>query len=177
MNRAIMENSRKSARLIIAGAILLFLDQLSKYFVRQNLPLNTQIPVLGKLAYLNFVHNTGAVFGSFKGTNELLIWISVMAIGLVIYLWDQFPKAKYSNLALTFIIVGSLGNLIDRAILGYVTDFLDLRFWPIFNLADSLVTIGILYIAVALITEGDDKKGSGKKESALSSKTGKPKSQ
>lgn len=148
-------------KLFLLGALLLALDQLTKLAVRTFFHSSSSLQIIPNLFYLTYSQNTGALFGSFKGGNELLIWIALMAIGLILYLWDQFPKESCSAIFLTFILAGSLGNLIDRVFLGYVTDFLDFRIWPVFNLADSLVTIGIVGMVIIILKEGAK---SGKEE-------------
>jgi signal peptidase II len=162
---------RKFPWLVVIGILLVIADQLSKFFVRQLLPLNTIIPVARGFLYLTFIENTGAAFGSLNNTNSILIWATLIAVGLILYLWGQFPKGRLSRVCLMFILAGSLGNLIDRTFLGYVTDFADFRIWPVFNLADSMVTIGIIGLMAILIREGlvsqkgkHDKKRKGKRD-------------
>jgi signal peptidase II len=150
---------KEPCKLILLGVILLLLDQLTKSLVRLFFSPSTTVPLIKNIFHLTFAQNTGAIFGSFKGTNSLLIWLTLIAIGLILYLWDQFPKTRCSQLFLVLILVGSIGNLIDRISLGYVTDFLDFRFWPIFNLSDSMVSIGILGVVIAILRgEREEKK-------------------
>ena len=156
---------KEPCKLFLVGIILLLLDQLTKFLVRLFFQPNATIPLIKNIFHLTFAQNTGAVFGTFHGTNSLLIWLAIMAIGFILYLWDQFPSTKCSRLFLVLILVGSIGNLIDRIFLGYVTDFLDFRIWPVFNLSDSMVSIGILGLVIAIIL--GDKKAQKREPKAL----------
>jgi signal peptidase II len=92
-----------------------------------------------------YVTNTGAGFSIFQGQNTLLAWIAVIALGFIIYFHNAFPKTAF-----IMIIAGIIGNLIDRIIYGYVIDFINFKFWPIFNTADALIFIGV---AITIIFE------------------------
>jgi len=106
--------------------ILILLDQITKYF------LSTTI-------------NYGAAFGILQGYTTLLILISLVVLIICLYYYFTY-KEKNVKLALTFLISGIIGNLIDRIFLGYVRDFIDLRIWPVFNLADSFNVIGVAFL-------------------------------
>lgn len=94
----------------------------------------------------NFVKNTGASFGILKSMNILLIIISAAAIIALVYFRKEVPLVPFS-----FIICGALGNLIDRIFLGYVVDFFDFKFFPVFNIADSLITIGVVVWLLGIV--------------------------
>ncbi len=112
------------------------LDQLTKFLVED----------------LSFVvKNTGAGFGILQGQQSILIWISFFVIGLIFFCYDKIPANKYVQLSVGFILGGTIGNLIDRIRLDYVIDFIDLKFWPSFNIADSALTIGTLILIIYLI--------------------------
>lgn len=126
---------------IILFAFLLLLDQLTKYFARS---LAQQFSIIKNFLYLTFVKNTGIGFGLFQNANPYLIWISIIALGFIIYYYHEIPKKTFPRLMVLFLTAGIVGNLIDRMAFGYVTDFIDFRIWPVFNIADSLITIGII---------------------------------
>jgi signal peptidase II len=159
-----MKKTRKPNFVLIAF-VLLVIDQLTKLAIRAMVPPNGSVPVFGNIFTLTFVQNTGAVFGSLKGFNGIFIWTTIIAIGLILYFWDSFPKNYPTGLFLTLIMTGSLGNLIDRIFLGYVTDFANFGVWPVFNVADSLVSIGVIGVVAMLARESfadegkDGKKG------------------
>ena len=87
--------------------------------------------------------NTGSLFGIMKDFNGIFIWLSLIATGLLIFYYPEFKKFK-SKFAISIILSGIIGNLFDRIFLGYVTDFINFRFWPVFNIADSCLTLGII---------------------------------
>ena len=95
-------------------------------------------------SYFGFVKNTGAAFGILQGYNLLLIGIGIIALGFFTYSFHSH------RLACSLVISGIIGNLIDRIFLGYVRDFIDLRIWPVFNLADSfaVIVIGLLIVGM-----------------------------
>jgi signal peptidase II len=146
---------------------IILLDQASKIAVDRAIPLNHSIPVIENLFNLTYIRNTGAAFGIFAGENlplrrTLLIGFSVVAIGFVIALLKRLPgEEKGLIVALTFILAGAIGNLIDRLVYGEVIDFLDFYWskyhWPAFNFADSFITLGVMATLYRLIrTKGQD---------------------
>lgn len=153
-----------SAKNKIVLALLVFivlLDQVSKIAVDRAVPLNRSIPIIENLFNLTYIRNTGAAFGIFAGENlplrrALLIGFSVVAIGFVIVLLKRLPgEEKGLIVALTFILAGAIGNLVDRLVYGEVIDFLDFHWskyhWPAFNFADSFITLGVLLTLYRLI--------------------------
>lgn len=96
----------------------------------------------------NFVVNTGAGFSIFQNFNSMLIWISIIILGLLIFFNNYLPKISF-----TLILAGLMGNLIDRVFYGGVIDFIDLRFWPIFNFADTIIVIGVTYSIIILLAK------------------------
>lgn len=136
---------KKKQRPIHGGFYLLLLiwlvavDQLTKLLVRIMAP-NVDTGIFS----LHLLTNTGASFSLFQGMNTTFIWISLIVIGGILYYWDKIEE--YNKLAMILILAGILGNFIDRVLLGHVIDFIDFKIWPVFNLADSCITIGILWL-------------------------------
>ena len=101
-------------------------------------------PVLHPILWLTYVQNSGAAFGLFKGQHFLFILVSA---GVIVWLVRTFlahpPLAPLSRWACALILGGAAGNLVDRLRFGYVVDFFDLRVWPVFNVGDSAITIGV----------------------------------
>lgn len=103
--------------------------------------------------HLTLVRNTGAAFGLFRDQTIIFILISAAAI---IFIGFYLIKKKTSYyLPLALILGGAVGNLIDRLRFGYVVDFIDLRFWPVFNVADSCITIGAVILFFVIIRGKD----------------------
>lgn len=127
------------------------LDRLTKIFFSHILSLGESWVVLRNVLHMTLVHNTGIAFGLFRNQGIVLIIIPVIMIALLLY---NFYHYKYNNeklsrlyiVAVSLIIAGAIGNLIDRILYGYVIDFIDLRIWPVFNIADSAITIGAVLL-------------------------------
>lgn len=131
---------------------VLVLDRLTKYLIVQNIPLNESLPLIKNIFHISLVYNSGAAFGIFKTQNYSLVAISILAIILIIgHLRRTAAKGKLYLSSLVLILAGTVGNLIDRVSLGYVIDFLDFRIWPVFNIADSSITIGALLLGYCLL--------------------------
>jgi len=125
----------------ITAALIIFIDQLTKFLL-----IGAHIRIIEGFFLLNYVTNTGAGFGILKGSTWLLIFFSIFVIGLIIFYLDKVPKTKYYTIAMGLILGGTIGNLIDRIFRGHVVDFIDLTFWPVFNIADSAITIGAIML-------------------------------
>jgi len=145
----------------VCAAFVVLLDQATKWMASTRLELGEPVTVLGDFVRLTLVHNTGAAFGLFPGSRGPFIVISVLAIGVVLYL---FLRETYRNVQnrvlLGCILGGAIGNLIDRVRLGWVVDFIDMGIgqtrWPVFNVADSAVTLGVVFLAWNLARAGRD---------------------
>ena len=132
--------------------IVLLIDQVTKLLVRTQIALNDSIEIVPKFLNLVHVRNTGAAFG-FLNTVDLpykqLLMTSVAMVALVaigLYAWRVDPREQLARAGLALILGGAVGNLIDRASVGYVIDFIDAywrnyHFWA-FNVADSAITVG-----------------------------------
>jgi signal peptidase II len=138
------------ASLIIVSVILL-LDQLSKVFISGILQLNQTIPLIKGVFGLTLIHNRGAAFGLFKDQIYLFIIASITAIVLIYCGLKSNRQNKYYVLSLSLVMAGATGNLIDRLRFGYVIDFLNFYIWPVFNIADSSITIGALLLGWAIL--------------------------
>jgi signal peptidase II len=141
------------------AGLVLALDQVTKAGVSARLVLSEPVSVLGEFVRLTLVHNRGAAFGLFPGSPLPFILVSVLAIGVVLYLFARDAyRSLASRLLLGCILGGALGNLIDRVRWGYVVDFIEVgvgRYhWPVFNVADSAVTLGVLLLAWNLARSG-----------------------
>jgi len=127
---------------------ILSLDQLTKLLVTKNLAPYQSVPVISGIFHITLVHNRGAAFGLLKGQFYLFVLASIGAIILIALHLKKNSGRKFDvySLSLLLILAGALGNLIDRLAFGYVIDFLDFRVWPVFNLADSAITIGAILL-------------------------------
>lgn len=127
-------------------ATVVAVDQAAKYAVRVHMsPPGTSVPVLGDLLRLTYTRNTGAAFGMLPGGRVAFIIVSVVAVLVIAgYLVRRRPEHAWLIVALGLVAGGAIGNLIDRAAFGWVTDFIQIPFdFPIFNVADSSVVVGV----------------------------------
>ena len=140
-----------------ALAGILLLDRLTKVWALQVL---SEKPVaVFPFFHLHYVENTGSAFGMFQNANGVLIWVMLAVICYILFSWrDLCANGKAVQWGTVFILAGAFGNLYDRITLGFVVDFLDFRVWPVFNVADSFVTIGACLFAWAIIRGEFDKK-------------------
>lgn len=150
--------------LIIA---FIYLDQLSKYLAVIYLKGGESFPIIKNVLHLTYVENEGAAFGMLKDHRWIFMIISSVAIiGLFVYLVKNYKASRLQSVALTMIIAGGIGNMIDRVALGYVVDFIDFTLinFAIFNVADSFVCVGvgllIIYLLMTLKKEHDAEKAS-----------------
>ena len=152
--------SHLKAFLTLAPGVLL-LDQVSKAAVSTTLKMYEIRPIIHGLLNLTLVHNTGAAFGLLAGQTSILrtiffLGVSLVAMGVILWMVFRLPQdQKVELLALSLIFGGALGNVIDRARLGEVIDFIDVYYhnyhWPAFNLADSAITIGVILLLFRLV--------------------------
>jgi len=132
---------------------ILLLDQFTKFLATSYLTLNQPQPVLEKFFYLTLVYNRGAAFGILKNQLYLFILTSVVTIVLIYLTLLDSSQRKPLNVMVGFgfILAGASGNLIDRLLFGHVIDFLDFTFWPVFNVADSAITVGAVLLGWHLL--------------------------
>ena len=136
-----------------------FLDQISKYLIVLNLDLYESVNVIPGVFRFTYIRNEGAAFGSMSDSRWLFMILSVvMIVGILVFIFWKKPKSKLLMSALTMIVAGGIGNMIDRIRLGYVIDFLDFCAFPnvwkwTFNVADSFVVIGAGIIILWMILD------------------------
>lgn len=134
----------------IAALISLILDQLTKYLVVQYLA--QPLPLWPGVFYFTYVRNTGAAFSLFSQGGGWLRWLSLfVSVGLIALAWFGPKMNRFEQLGYGFILGGALGNGIDRFVAGSVVDFLDFRLikFPVFNLADVFINVGIICLLIA----------------------------
>jgi signal peptidase II len=142
----------KPRHLYLIALVVVILDQASKLAVTMRLPLGSSIPVIGDVVYFTSVQNSGGAFGSFQSATGLLMLVTVATvIGIAILVKRTPVLSMPMGLALALALGGALGNLIDRLRFHHVIDFIDLRVWPVFNLADSAITVGIIFLGYHLL--------------------------
>jgi signal peptidase II len=147
---------KRSLTILLTVIIVVVADLITKEWIR-SYPLNA---VIQKIGFLRIVHiqNTGAAFGIFQGHAFVLAIMALVEIAalltLAYYIYRRYQSlvTKWNMIALGMILGGAVGNLIDRIRFGgSVTDFIDLGYWPAFNIADSCVTVGTIMLAITVL--------------------------
>lgn len=143
-------------KLYVLPAVIVLLDQATKWLVVQRLPLYEDVPLISGLLSLQHVRNSGAVFGFLSGTDfpgkpYAFALLSAAALLILAYYARTVPaEERLPRLALSLVIGGAIGNLIDRVRFGYVIDFVkmywDTHVWPNYNVADSAISIGLVLL-------------------------------
>lgn len=147
----LQKDERKVMPFFVA-AIVFSLDRFTKIAALKTLDLGQSIVAIPGVLRITLVLNDGAAFGVFKGKSAFFVFISLaVIIAIVAYLIKGRPLNKPVTIGLGLILGGALGNLADRIMIGRVVDFLDFRVWPVFNIADSCITIGAAMIIFATL--------------------------
>ncbi|MBQ7144225.1 MAG: signal peptidase II, partial [Oscillospiraceae bacterium] len=146
----------------IVAVIALILDQLSKYWTSAHIEENVgTIPLIPGLVHLSNVHNTGAAFSFLQGARWFFVVLCVLFVAVVIYLMAKgsirHPAARWSAV---IVMAGAVGNCLDRIISGYVVDMIELEFmtFPVFNIADIFITVGVLVFVIVMLLDKDEAK-------------------
>src|SRR4051794_12657358 len=135
--------------LVVSAAVLA--DQVTKHIVAGQLALEDQVHVLGPFS-IHHVQNSGIAFGLFANATGLVTALTALAVGwMLVFFARSGARHPVLPLALGLLIGGSASNLVDRIRLGHVTDFLDFRYWPAFNLADTFIVVGVAALLMALV--------------------------
>ncbi|MFM7425505.1 MAG: signal peptidase II [Elainella sp.] len=146
----------------LAALVGLVADQVTKYIVVQNFELNQSLPVWEGVFHFTFVTNKGAAFSLFSEQGEWLRWLSLVVSLALIALGLLTRLSRWEQIGYGCILAGALGNGIDRFLFGEVVDFLELRLirFPVFNLADVSINIGIICLLIAALQPGPTSKNS-----------------
>ncbi len=142
------------------AALVLAADQVAKAAIEARLAPGEDVDVLGPLA-LTLSHNRGVAFGLAGGAGAPLIVLTVVALGVVGYLFARNPTRPGMWVAAGLLAGGAIGNLIDRVRAGEVTDYVDFLSWPPFNLADVAITLGVLVLVFLYLREAEREPARG----------------
>ncbi len=140
---------------LLTVAFIIITDRLSKIYFAKFLSEGESLPIIRNVLHMTLVHNTGIAFGLFKDHGIIFIIIPIVFVILLVINIYYYKKTQSLSLpyilGFSLIIGGAVGNLVDRITLGYVIDFVDIRIWPVFNIADSAITIGAVIILLQCI--------------------------
>jgi signal peptidase II len=152
-----LKSSRSTWVLLAIAAVTLIADQATKFLVVTYLAPHgawAPIPALSNFFTIEYTTNTGAAFGLFKDWGPIFIGVAVVVIAAIIIYQGQVPQEAWLvRLALGLQLGGAMGNLTDRLRVGHVTDFIYFHFWPLFNVADSCIVVGVILLALTMLRE------------------------
>jgi signal peptidase II len=137
--------------LLLVAAAAVAADQVTKQLVARTLALGDSVELAGPFS-IHHVHNSGIAFGLFSSATSIVIALTGIAVGcLVLFFARSGRRHPLLPVALGLVLGGSVSNLLDRVRLGFVTDFLDLAYWPSFNLADTFIVVGVGLLFVSFV--------------------------
>lgn len=153
---------RDYATLVLIAGVIVALDQWSKAFIRANLAVGAiWSPWEWLTPYARIVHwyNTGVAFGLFQGRGQIFTILAVIVALAIFFYFPRVPEKDWTlRIAMGLQLGGALGNLIDRIVIGHVTDFISVGSFPVFNVADSSITVGVVILILGvMIQERRDK--------------------
>jgi signal peptidase II len=132
---------------LLAALLVIILDQLTKYYVVSNFYLGESVPVIENIFHWTYILNPGAAFGMFEGSRWFFVVIAIGVLGGIWYMRDEINEGGWMmQYGAALFGGGAIGNLIDRTRSGLVIDFFDFRIWPVFNVADIAICVGVAMI-------------------------------
>ena len=139
--------------MIILTILFILLDVISKLLISNYLEVYESINIIGDFLKFTYVHNTGAAWSLFNDKSFMVLIISVIIILIIgYYIYKNKPNNRIEKFGYALILGGAIGNFIDRVIYGYVIDFIDVKIfnydYPIFNLADMFIVIGVILLII-----------------------------
>ncbi|MDP2211995.1 MAG: signal peptidase II [Candidatus Aquicultor sp.] len=137
----------------IVATLIIVIDQITKAIVRSAMPIGESLPLIPGVLYLTHIANSGAAFGILQNNRVIFFVAAAVVISLIFCFQRSLGKDNRAmNFCLGLVMGGAIGNLIDRVTIGAVTDFIDFRFWPVFNVADSAIVIGAIFLGLIILS-------------------------
>lgn len=137
--------------LYIVAALVVVIDQITKELVRSSMLVGDSTPLIPGIVYLTHVKNPGAAFGILPNYQMLFYVVALAVVVLLLVYYRRLDKVdRVTSLSFGLVTGGATGNLIDRVSAGVVTDFIDFRFWPVFNIADTAIVVGVILLGIVL---------------------------
>lgn len=138
--------------ILLVVLFVVFIDQMSKFYIQTHMVLGMSIPVVEDVFHITYVLNPGAAFGLFEHQTIFFLLVAVCLVASAIYFYPRIPKQyRLLRLGTGLLVGGAIGNVIDRIKTGYVVDFFDFRIWPVFNIADAAIVCGVGCIIFTMI--------------------------
>lgn len=159
--------------LFLITAVVVLLDQLTKTWIRNNLALGSSwAPIEGLAPYFRLVYwyNTGVAFGMFQGQGDIFTILAILIAAAIIYYYPKAAEEDWTlRLAMGLQLGGALGNLVDRLTVGHVIDFISIGRFPVFNVADSSITVGVGVLLLGVYLQDRKNKRERQEEKGIDS--------
>lgn len=147
-----LRNWRREILLVLIALVVVIADQTTKQLAVQYLRDGHTLHLIGDILRLRYTTNTGAAFGLFQDQGSILALIALIVVGVILFYYRRLPgQMLLVRISLGFQLGGAIGNLIDRLHYGQVVDFIEFVLWPIFNLADVAIVLGVALLAYHMI--------------------------
>ncbi len=144
---------------ILCIGLLVAFDQITKFIVRTSFALYESHPLIKNVFHLTYIINRGAAFGMLANQRWFFLLVAVILLGACAYYWKRLSKGPWTlQIGSALLVSGAIGNGVDRYMLHGVVDFFDFRIWPIFNVADIGICVGVALVVYYLFTLKDDDK-------------------
>ncbi|MCX7780362.1 MAG: signal peptidase II [Negativicutes bacterium] len=138
--------------ILILAVIIVILDQATKYYIQQTMFLGMSVPVINNIFHITYILNPGAAFGIMEHKTAFFVIIAILLLAGIVYIFPRIPpECTLLRLGTGLMAGGAVGNVIDRVRTGYVVDFFDFRIWPVFNIADISIVIGVAFIIYTML--------------------------
>jgi len=138
----------------VITAIVIIFDQVIKAIIRSTMLVGDSIPLISGVIHLTHVKNPGAAFGILPNHRVIFFIVSIAVVASLFIYYRRLKEADtLTTLSVGLVMGGAVGNLIDRLSAGVVTDFIDFRFWPVFNIADSAIVVGVVLLGIILLRD------------------------
>jgi signal peptidase II len=146
-------------RFTVWALAVFLLDRITKMAVQTNMVEGETIPVIQGIFHITYYRNPGAAFSLLAHKTEFFIVIGLIVMGTILYYYRWLPADKsHARIAMALLFGGVAGNMVDRIFGGYVVDFFDFMVWPVFNVADSAIVIGVLFLSWQILTWPEENK-------------------
>lgn len=142
-DEAVPSRSRQLSVMLSTAIIVFSVDHLSKWLVTQHIALGDQVPATGPVT-IHFIENRGAAFGLFPQLQVVFLVVAAAVALYIVLAGRRFGPGVFPQILLGMVLGGAVANALDRFVQGYVVDFIDLQKWPVFNVADMAIVVGIL---------------------------------
>lgn len=138
--------------ILLLALVVMAADQAAKYYIQTHMTPGMSIPVINNVFHITYVLNPGAAFGILQHRTWFFVLIAVLLFAAAVYYYPRIPAGyRWLRLGMGLLLGGAAGNVIDRLQTGYVVDFFDFRIWPVFNVADTAIVVGVGLIIYSII--------------------------